>query len=187
MKIIKILCILPLCLWLMIGFAQQKEELTISGTVVNENGEPVANVSIYLKDKTNIGTSSDEKWQFSIKADYGDKIAFTFVGYEPVEYLVVESQIDLQIELNELSSEIDEVVVVGLGAQQRKIGSVGAITTVYVKELQSPAPSISNLLGGRAAGVISMQASGEPGQNIADFWVRSEEHTSELQSRFDLV
>src|SRR5699024_12276031 len=93
MKIIKILCILPLCLWLMIGFAQQKEELTISGTVVNENGEPVANVSIYLKDKANIGTSSDEKGKFSIKADYGDKIAFTFVGYEPVEYLVVESQI----------------------------------------------------------------------------------------------
>lgn len=172
MKIIKILCILPLCLWLMIGFAQQKEELTISGTVVNENGEPVANVSIYLKDKANIGTSSDEKGKFSIKADYGDKIAFTFVGYEPVEYLVVESQIDLQIELKELSSEIDEVVVVGLGAQQRKISSVGAITTVDVKELQSPAPSISNLLGGRAAGVISMQASGEPGQNIADFWVR---------------
>ncbi|HLQ99115.1 MAG TPA: TonB-dependent receptor [Sphingobacterium sp.] len=156
----------------MIGFAQQKEELTISGTVVNENGEPVANVSIYLKDKANIGTSSDEKGKFSIKADYGDKIAFTFVGYEPVEYLVVESQIDLQIELKELSSEIDEVVVVGLGAQQRKISSVGAITTVDVKELQSPAPSISNLLGGRAAGVISMQASGEPGQNIADFWVR---------------
>src|SRR5690606_21578816 len=67
---------------------------------------------------------------------------------------------------------IEEVVVVGLGAQQRKISSVGAITTVDVKDLQSPAPSIANLLGGRAAGVISLQGSGEPGKNIAEFWVR---------------
>src|SRR5690606_1607866 len=59
-----------------------------------------------------------------------------------------------------------------LGAQQRKISSVGAITTLDVRDLQTPAPSIANLLGGRAAGVISMQSSGEPGQNIADFWVR---------------
>src|SRR5690606_28891789 len=73
---------------------------------------------------------------------------------------------------SEKGDAIEEVVVVGLGAQQRKISSVGAITTVDVKDLQSPAPSIANLLGGRAAGVISMQTSGEPGQNIADFWVR---------------
>src|SRR5699024_12423439 len=103
------------------------------------------------------------------------------------EAVVVEWTDDFMMALTEVSSELDEVVVVGLGASQRKISSVGAITTVDAKDLQTPAPSISNLLGGRAAGVISMQSSGEPGQNIADFWVRSEEHTSELQSRFDLV
>jgi len=62
--------------------------------------------------------------------------------------------------------------VVGLGNVQRKISSVGAITTVDVKDLQSPAPSIANLLGGRAAGIISRLGSGEPGKNISEFWVR---------------
>ncbi|GGH05947.1 SusC/RagA family TonB-linked outer membrane protein [Sphingobacterium alkalisoli] len=132
----------------------------------------MANVSIYVRDKASIGTSSDEKGKFSVKASYGDKIVFTSVGYEPVEHLAVESTNNLIIRLNEAAAAIDEVVVVGLGAQQRKISSVGAITTVDTKDLQSPAPSMANLLGGRAAGVISMQASGEPGQNIADFWIR---------------
>src|SRR5690606_9071434 len=84
--------------------------------------------------------------------------------------LVVKS--DIIMVLTEQSGTLDEDVVVGLGAQQRKIRSVGAITTLDVRDLQTPAASIANLLGGRAAGVISMQSSGEPGQNIADFWVR---------------
>ena len=66
---------------------------------------------------------------------------------------------------------MDEVVVVGMGVQ-RKISAVGAITTVNVKELQTPAPSITNMLGGRVAGIITMQNSGEPGKNLAEFWIR---------------
>src|SRR5690606_20810813 len=93
-------------------------------------------------------------------------------GYEIQEHLAIESNADLVIELAEKSSDIDEVIIVGLGNVQRKISSVGAITTVDVKSLQTPAPSIANLLGGRAAGVISMQSSGEPGKNISEFWVR---------------
>jgi TonB-linked SusC/RagA family outer membrane protein len=55
---------------------------------------------------------------------------------------------------------------------QRKISSVAAVTTVDVRELQVPSSSVANLLGGKVAGVISMQTSGEPGKNIAEFWVR---------------
>ncbi|MBE8722271.1 SusC/RagA family TonB-linked outer membrane protein [Sphingobacterium pedocola] len=172
MKIIHILCILPLCLWLTATFAQQTEELIIAGTIVNENGEPVPQVSIYIKDRPAAGASTDENGKFSIKSIYGDRLVFTYVGYESVEHVAVESTADLIIKLLDKSSELDEVVVVGLGASQRKISSVGAITTVDVKQLQSPAPSMANLLGGRAAGIISMQSSGEPGANIADFWVR---------------
>src|SRR5690606_18806061 len=118
------------------------------------------------------GSSTDDKGKFSLQVLYGDKIVFSFVGYQTQEYLSIEDETDLLITLNEDNSTIDEVVVVGLGNVQRKISSVGAITSVDAKDLQSPAPSITNLLGGRAAGVISMQGSGEPGKNIAEFWVR---------------
>ncbi|WP_257667716.1 SusC/RagA family TonB-linked outer membrane protein [Parapedobacter tibetensis] len=172
MRIIHILCLLPLCLLHMATFAQQTQELTIAGTVVNEAGQPLSAVSIYIKDRAATGTSTNANGAFSINAVYGDRLVFTYIGYEPFEHVAIESTNDLSIALTNKSEALDEVVVVGLGAKQRKISSVGAITTVDPKDLQSPAPSIANLLGGRAAGVISMQASGEPGQNIADFWIR---------------
>lgn len=172
MKIIRISCLLMLCLWHMTGFAQQNKQLTISGTVVDEKGETLPGLSIYIKDRPAAGTTTDINGKFSMKAIYGDRLVFSFVGYKPVEHVAVESKSNLRIELKEKNAQLEEVVVVGLGASQRKISSVGAITTVDVKELQTPAPSIANLLGGRAAGVISMQSSGEPGANIADFWVR---------------
>ncbi len=172
MKIIHIISLLLICVFLAPVHAQQMKELSIGGTVVDKDNKPIANVSIYVKDKPSTGISTNSLGKFNLKVVYGDKIIFSFVGYETKEYLAVEDKADLTITLDEDHSSIDEVIVVGLGNVQRKISSVGAITTVDVKDLQSPAPSIANLLGGRAAGVISMQGSGEPGKNIADFWVR---------------
>ncbi|WP_086949233.1 TonB-dependent receptor [Sphingobacterium sp. JB170] len=175
MRIIQILCLLPLlCFTLTRAMAQETEpkQVNLEGTITSDSGEPLANVTIYIKDKPDGGTSSSAEGKFSLHVTYGDKIVFNSVGYDPTEHLAVESVDNLTIVLSETSAAIDEVIVVGLGNEQRKISSVGAITTVSTKDLQSPAASISNLLGGRAAGVISLQGSGEPGANIADFWVR---------------
>jgi TonB-linked SusC/RagA family outer membrane protein len=128
-------------------------------------------VTIYLRDKISVGTISDDKGNFSIRASRGDMIVFSFVGYKKVEYLVTEEKKDLKIHITEAEQELEEVVIVGLGSQ-RKISTVAAVTSIDVKELQQPAASVANLLGGRAAGIISMQTSGEPGKNISEFWVR---------------
>lgn len=172
MKFIQIMCILSLCLSLNSTSAQQVKELTIAGTVVDKDNMPIPSVSVYVKDKPSIGTSTNSDGKFTIKAVYGDKVVFSYVGFDPTEHLVIKSNNNLTITLAENSKTIDEVIIVGLGNVQRKISSVGAITTVDVKDLQSPAPSIANLLGGRAAGVISRLGSGEPGKNISEFWVR---------------
>lgn len=151
--------------------AQGQQSFQMAGTVYNESGEPLSGVTIYLRDKISIGTTTNEAGQFSIRASRGDMLVFKFVGYENVEYLVTEEKKDLEIRFVETAQELDEVVVVGLG-QQRKISTVAAVTSVDPKDLQTPVVSIANLLGGRAAGVISMQGSGEPGKNISEFWVR---------------
>lgn len=172
MKIFQTICLLFLCLTFPSAYAQETKELTIAGTVVNEQGNPMPSVTIFIKDRPSAGTSTDADGKFSIQAIYGDKIVFSHTGYENVEHVAVESTTALRIQIAEKSADIDEVIVVGLGNTQRKISSVGAITTVDVKSLQTPAPSMANLLGGRAAGVISLQSSGEPGKNISEFWVR---------------
>lgn len=151
--------------------AQQKKSFEMKGTVYDEKGETLPGVSVYIRDKVGIGTTTNIDGKFSIKANLGDMLVFTFVGYEKIEYLVTEEKKDIEIRFTEVEHELEEIVVVGHGTQ-RKISTVAAVTSVDVKELQTPASSVSNLLGGRVAGVISMQTSGEPGRNISEFWVR---------------
>lgn len=167
----KILYILFACIISISSFAQTRESFTIEGVVQDENNETLPGATVYVKDRVGLGTATDLDGKFKINASYGDMLVFSFVGYKPVEYLVVENKKNLVIKFAAASEELEEVVVVGMGSQ-RKISSVAAVTTVDVKELQAPAASVSNLLGGRVAGVISMQTSGEPGKNISEFWVR---------------
>ncbi|HBK31420.1 MAG TPA: SusC/RagA family TonB-linked outer membrane protein [Porphyromonadaceae bacterium] len=143
----------------------------MEGIVYDDTKQALPGVSVYIRDKISVGTITDVNGKFSIRASRGDMIVFTFVGYEKVEYLVTEEKKDLAITFTETAQELEEVVVMGLGTQ-RKISTVAAVSSINVKELQTPAASVANLLGGRVAGVISMQTSGEPGKNIAEFWVR---------------
>jgi TonB-linked SusC/RagA family outer membrane protein len=151
--------------------AQKATSFVMKGIVVDEAGEPFEGVTIYVKDKISIGTQSDSKGMFSIKAVKGDVIVFEFLGLARVEYMVMEEDQKMRIELKEQAEQMEEIVVTALGSQ-RKVSNVGAISTVDASQLQVPAPSVANLLGGKVAGVITMQTSGEPGKNLAEFWVR---------------
>ncbi len=161
-----IICLL--CLFPFLASAQQTLNM---GGVVSDEGGPLPGVSIYLKGRTSVGTTTNIDGTFKIKASKGDVIVFTFIGYETVEYLIDKEDSNIKVMMTSASTELEEVVVTALGTQ-RKVSVVGAITSVDAKELQTPATSMSNMLGGRVAGMITMQASGEPGKNIAEFWVR---------------
>jgi TonB-linked outer membrane protein, SusC/RagA family/TonB-dependent outer membrane receptor, SusC/RagA subfamily, signature region len=168
MKNILITCCLT---WLMIPvYAQQS--LTISGTVHDEAGEPLPGASIYLKDRPGLGVISDIEGRFTIKTSKGDMIVFSFIGYENFEYRAEKEIKDLKIILKVTSTTIEEVVITALGSVQRKISTVGAISSIDAVQLQVPATSMANILGGRLPGVITMQTSGEPGKNISEFWIR---------------
>lgn len=147
----------------------QEQIYTIAGRVSDDTG-PLIGVTITVQGKMG-GTVTDMDGKFSIRASKGDKLIFSYVGYETQEYLVTEETQDLNIKLTSTAYEMDEVVVTAMGTQ-RKISSLASISTVSVEELQVPTSSVSNLLGGRVAGVISMVNSGEPGRNLAEFWVR---------------
>jgi len=167
----QIVCTLGILLSLCLALSAQQSIYTMAGIVYDEHGTAIPGVTVYLRDKISVGTITDTNGKFSIRASRGDMIVFSFVGYQKVEHLVTEEKKDLKIKFTEMEQKLDEVVVVGLGSQ-RKISTVAAVTSIEVKDLQQPTASVANLLGGRAAGVISMQTSGEPGKNISEFWVR---------------
>ena len=169
--IVVLLCCLGIGLH---GQTQKEAGITVSGVVLDETKLPIPGANVYLKDRAGVGTVTDMDGKFSLKgAEENDVLVVSFLGYEKESIRVGKKTAmqNLQVNLRPSENTLDETVVVGLGSQ-RKVSLVGAVTTVDVKDLQVPATSIPNMLGGRVPGVISLQTSGEPGKNISDFWIR---------------
>ncbi|WP_437921827.1 SusC/RagA family TonB-linked outer membrane protein [Sphingobacterium sp. LRF_L2] len=167
-----LMLIVPLLVLQLHLFGQSKDLLKIEGSVMDENGKELVGVSIRIKEKSGSGTTSNNNGYFTLgNISKGNTVIFSLVGYKDYQLEVNESMLKLKIALTEETNEMDEVVVVGRG-EQRKITVTGAVTSIDVKELQVPASSISNMLGGRVPGIIAVTRSGEPGSDFSEFWVR---------------
>ena len=155
----------------MIGsFQAHAQTYRLAGTVYDQDG-PLPGVAVIVQGST-VGTMTDDKGHFSIKAQKGDKLIFQMMGFNDIEYIVVKENTKISITFTETTQELDQVIITALGTTQRKISNLAAVTSIDAKLLDQPTTSISNLLGGRVAGVISSLTSGEPGKNIAEFWIR---------------
>lgn len=150
---------------------QTNRNLTIKGVVFDNFNDPLPGVSIFLKNVPGVGTTTDIDGNFSIKAAKNEIIVFQMIGMTSIEFLVEKNVSDLKIEMSEDTQVLDEVVITGL-TSQKKVSVVGAISSVDVEELKTPAASLDNMLGGRVAGVMTSMISGEPGKNISNFWIR---------------
>lgn len=150
--------------------AQQR--ITVTGTVTDTQGEPMIGVNITVKDVAGLGTITDINGKFSIKMEPYHRLLFTYIGYEDVEVLVKEQRIVNVTMKESAASELDEVVVTGMGSQ-KKLTVTGAVTNVNVQDLKRfPTSSISNALAGNVPGIIAQQKSGQPGKSTSEFWIR---------------
>lgn len=150
--------------------AQQK--ITVTGTVTDTQGEPMIGVNITVRDVAGLGTITDINGKYSIKMEPFHRLLFTYIGYEDVDVLVKEQR-KVDVVMKEASaSQLDEVIVTGMGAQ-KKLTVTGAVTNVDVKDLKRfPTSNLSNALAGNVPGIISQQTSGQPGKSTSEFWIR---------------
>lgn len=145
-------------------------DVTITGTVVNQNGEPIPGATVSIPG-TGIGTATDLAGEYTISVPEGSTLVFSFIGYV-TQQIVVVGQSKINIQLEEDISSLDEVVVVGYGTQ-KKSSVTSAISSVSGRELtKAPVANISNSLAGRLPGVISTQPSGEPGSDADNIRIR---------------
>lgn len=148
-------------------FAQSKQ---ITGVVKDVTGETVIGASVVEKGTTN-GTITDFDGNF--KLTVGDKavLQISFVGYQTQE-INTAGKTSFVVTLKEDSEMLEEVVVVGYGAQKKE-SVVGAISQVSSKELlQSPAANVSQAIAGKISGVITSQTSGAPGSDDTQIYIR---------------
>lgn len=143
---------------LLFGFASNAQSVT--GTVKDAEGLPLPGVNIKVV-STNAATISDMDGNFSINANPGEAIEFSFIGYATK---VVNASPQMNVALAEEARTLTEVVVVGYGTQ--KAGAVtGSISQVKASEIiKTPAQSAVQAIQGKAAGV-NIVTNDEPGAN----------------------
>jgi len=131
--------------------------MTISGTVTDENGSPLAGANVVVKGQKR-GATTDTKGQFTIQAEEGSILVISSVGYITQE--LPASGAPQTIRLKENSKMLEEVYV---GYQRlRKSDVTGAISSVKASEMNLSTPTISQALVGKVAGVQVAQVSGAP-------------------------
>lgn len=145
------------------------QDMKVKGEIFDNLG-PVIGATVVIKSKPSVGTTTDVDGKFSLNVQVGDVLLVSFIGYEAKEVKVVGTKM-LRIKLEESTNKLDEVTVVAFG-KQKKENLLGSVTTVKPGELRAPSSNLTTALGGRIAGLISMQTSGEPGADNAQFFVR---------------
>ena len=136
---------------------------TVTGTVVDDKGEPVVSGTVKLK-HTTTATITDVDGKFRITVPDNGTLVFTYLGYTPKEVKVAEAHNGvLNVRLESESNELDELVVVGYGTM-RKSDLTGSVSTTKGKDIIKQ-QSFSALEGlkGKAAGVNIFTNTGQPG------------------------
>jgi TonB-linked SusC/RagA family outer membrane protein len=148
---------------------QQTKGNTITGTILDEKNEPVPGATIIVKGTTR-GVLTDMDGTFTIQATPEDQLEISSLGYQTLT-VPVGKQTYINVALKPLENELDEVTIVAFG-KQKKESVISAIQTVNIKDLKVPSSNLTTALGGRIAGMISYQTSGEPGYDNASFFIR---------------
>ncbi len=136
--------------------------VTITGTVTDK-GEPMPGVNVLVKGTTQ-GVITDINGKYSITVpSKTSELIFSFVGYITAEFAVGD-QIKIDVLLEEDTKQIEEVIVVGYGAAQRKSDLSAAIGTVKnMEQLKTrPVGGATDLLQGQIAGVTIVNNGGDP-------------------------
>jgi len=133
----------------------------VSGTVVDDTGEPLPGVNISIKGTTQ-GTITDYNGEFSLNVDQGETIVVSFIGMIPQE-IKITGQRQLNITLVSDAKALEEVVVIGYGVI-RKRDLTGAVGGLKADQLdQQSNGNLGSAIQGKIAGVTVESASGAPG------------------------
>ena len=158
---------LPICIFmfffLFTPFVYSQSRKQITGSVQDVQGNPLIGVSI-LETGTSNGTITDMNGTYSLNiSSTNATLRFSYIGYEE-QLIKIQGRNVINVKMNEETSNLDEVVVVGYGVQ-RKSDLTGAISSINAAETlkKMPAAQIADLLQGRIAGLSIVNSSGAAG------------------------
>lgn len=159
--------------FLLNGFATAalaQNEAAVEGTVTNDQGQPVAEASVVVKE-SKAGTTTDAAGRFRINVRVGQTLVISTVGFTTREVMVKDfSPVSVSLAAN--ASSLGEVVVVGYGTQRRAAltSAVSSISAAQITTTKNE--NILNTLSGKVPGLRIVQNTSEPGAFNNSFDIR---------------
>lgn len=145
--------------------------ITVTGTIIDESGEPLIGVSIMPQGLPTSARVTDINGNFTMTIPAGSLLSISYIGYLTQEVVVKENR-SLKIQLSEDSKKLDEVVVIGYGTAQRK-SLVGAVDQINAKKIEDrPVSNLSQALQGVAANLTIQSKSMNPNDNQMNINIR---------------
>jgi len=160
----KLLFFKSLCVFLILicGAGAAFAQTTVTGKVMDANGEPVPGITVTVKG-TKTATPTNTDGSYSIKTASGARaLVFSGVGFITQE-VSIGTGINYDVVLTASAGDLNEVVVIGYGSARKK-DLIGATTTVSSKDFQKGAIATpEQLILGKVAGVSIVNNGGAPG------------------------
>ena len=142
--------------------ADPKGKITVTGQVVDlADGQPIIGAGVIPS--TGGGTVTDFDGRYSITVPTGASLTFSQMGYADVVE-VVGGRHTIDVTMSEDVNFLDEVVVMGYTSQKKNELSSSVVSLKSDELLDNSTPDLGNMIQGKAAGVVVMNASGQPGE-----------------------
>ncbi len=155
-------------LFLMLGlvFTQtiSAQELSVSGTITDSNGEPIPGTNVVIKGQ-NKGTVADFDGKYTIKVNPGDVLVFSSIGYQTVEKPVHKSG-TINVVLKESTSQLDKVIVTAMGVKRKEKALGYSSQQIKINDLKQINQNALANIQGQISGVQITQSSGAVGGGV---------------------
>ena len=141
------------------------QNTTLKGVIVDETDTPLIGATVQVKG-TSTGSITDFDGNYTIKANKGAVITFSYIGYKTQE-IKFTGQPTVNIKMVPDNQTLDEVVVVGYGTMKRS-DLTGSVASIAAKDVEGfKTSSVAGALGGQIAGVQITSTDGTPGAGFS--------------------
>ncbi|UKJ06790.1 SusC/RagA family TonB-linked outer membrane protein [Solitalea lacus] len=148
-----------------------KPSYVVKGRVMDEKGQPLEGATILVKG-TNLGTLSDKYGDFTIRVPEGFDVLMVSHVTMKFQEINVKGKASIKVQMESSGRQLDEIVVVAYGKQQKK-DVVTSVSTIKAEEImQENQTNIANALQGKVTGATVISSRGTPGKTRPQILIR---------------